>query len=108
MNYRNGFQRKAAVADELITRAKEFLPGLRAHIVVQDSASPLTFKRYTSNWQGAATGWNWNPQYAPHFNFAIDLPLQNFYAIGHYTFNPGGVPTAMITARYIAREVFKQ
>lgn len=99
--------RKAAVADELITRAEEFLPGLRAHLEVQDSASPLTYERYTSNFQGATTGWNWNPAYAPRFNFAQDLPIKNFHAIGHYTFNPGGVPTAMITAWYIAREILK-
>jgi prolycopene isomerase len=100
--------RKAAVAEKLITRAEEFLPGLREHIEVQDSASPLTYERYTSNWQGATTGWNWNPALAPRFNFAKDLPLKNFYAVGHYTFNPGGVPTAMITAWYIAREILKQ
>jgi phytoene dehydrogenase-like protein len=100
--------RKAAVTDELITRAEEFLPGLRAHIEVQDAASPLTYERYTSNWQGATTGWNWNPALAPRFNFAKDLPLKNYYAVGHYTFNPGGVPTAMITAWYIAREVLKR
>jgi prolycopene isomerase len=84
------------------------LPGLRQHIEVQDAASPLTYERYTSNWQGATTGWNWNPAYAPHFNFAKDLPLKNFYAVGHYVFNPGGVPTAMITAWYIAGEILKQ
>jgi prolycopene isomerase len=99
--------RKAAVAEELITRAEEFLPGLRAHIEGQDSASPLTYERYTSNWQGATTGWNWNPAFAPRFNLAKDLPIQNFYAVGHYVFNPGGVPTAMITAWYIAREILK-
>jgi prolycopene isomerase len=99
--------RKAAVTDELITRAEEFLPGLRKHIVVQDAASPLTYERYTSNWQGATTGWNWNPALAPRFNFAKDLPIKDFYPVGHYTFNPGGVPTAMITAWYIAREILK-
>ena len=99
--------RKAACADELITRVEEFLPGLRAQIEVQDSASPLTYERYTSNWQGATTGWNWNPAYAPHFNFAKELPVRNFYLVGHFTFNPGGVPTAMITAWYIAREILK-
>jgi phytoene dehydrogenase-like protein len=100
--------RKTAVTEELITRAEEFLPGLREHIEVMDAASPLTYERYTSNRQGATTGWNWNPALAPHFNFAKDLPIQNFYAAGHYTFNPGGVPTAMITAWYIAREILKR
>jgi len=41
------------------------------------------------------------------FNFAKDLPLKNFDAIGHYTFNPGGVPTAMITAWYIVQPYLK-
>jgi len=97
--------RKTAVTDELITHAEEFLPGLRAHIEVQEAASPLTYERYTRNWQGATAGWNWNPALAPRFNFAKDLPIQNFFAVGHYTFNPGGVPTAMITAWYIARTI---
>ena len=100
--------RKAAVADELIARAEEFLPGLRAHIEVQDSASPLTYERYTHNWQGATTGWNWDPQLAPRFKLAKDLPLKHFYAVGHYVFNPGGVPTAMITAWYIVREILNK
>lgn len=99
--------RKAAVADELIARAEEFLPGLRAHIEVQEAASPLTFERYTSNWRGSTAGWSWDPAYTFHFNIK-DLPLKNFYAIGHYIFNPGGVPSAMITAWYIAREILKQ
>ena len=95
---------KNIATDELIRRAEEFLPGLRAHIKVLDSASPLTYERYTSNWQGATTGWNWNPVFAPRFNLAKDLPIQRFFTIGHYTFNPGGLPTAMITAWYIARK----
>lgn len=99
---------KAAVAEQLITRAEAFIPGLRAHIHVQEAASPLTYERYTSNWRGSTTGWNWNPEFAPHFNFAKDLPLKNFYAVGHYVFNPGGVPTAMITAWYIVQEILKQ
>ena len=40
--------------------------------------------------------------------FSHDLPLERFYAVSHYVFNPGGVPTAMITAWYIAREILKQ
>jgi prolycopene isomerase len=100
--------RKAAFADEIITRAEEFLPGLRAHIEVQETASPLTYERYTSNWRGSTAGWNWDPKYAPHFDLTKDLPIKNLYPVGHYVHNPGGVPTAMITAWYIAREIMKQ
>jgi prolycopene isomerase len=98
---------KAAFVEEIITRAEEFIPGLRAHIEVEEAASPLTFERYTNNWRGSTAGWNWDPEYAPRFDFAQDLPIKNLSTVGHYIFNPGGVPTAMITAWYIAQEILK-
>jgi phytoene dehydrogenase-like protein len=98
---------KTAYTNDLIARAEEFLPGLRAHIDVQEAASPLTYERYTSNWQGSTSGWNWDPKDAPHFELAKDLPIKHFYPVGHYVYNPGGVPTAMITAWYIAREIVR-
>ena len=94
--------------DRALARAEEFIPGLRAHIEVQDAASPLTCERYTRNRQAGTAGWSWGPKLAPRFNLARDLPLERFYAVGHYVFNPGGVPTAMITAWYIAGEILKQ
>ena len=98
---------KTACADALIARAEEFLPGLSACIEVREAASPLTFERFTGNWRGSTAGWNWDPQLIPHIDLKKDLPVENFYAIGHYTFSPGGVPTAMITAWYIARAILK-
>ncbi|KAF0092499.1 MAG: prolycopene isomerase [Fusobacteria bacterium] len=98
---------KAAYIEDLIKRGEEFIPGLRVHIEVQEAASPLTYERYTSNWRGSTAGWNWDPNYAPHFDFAKDIPIKNFYSVGHYVHNPGGVPTAMITAWYISKEIIK-
>jgi prolycopene isomerase len=36
------------------------------------------------------------------------LALERFNVIGHYVFNPGGLPSAMITAWYIAREIIQK
>lgn len=99
---------KNAYCEDLISRAEEFIPGIKTHIEVKESATPLTFERYTANWKGSTAGWNWNPKFLPHFDFEKDLPIKNFYPIGHYVYNPGGVPTAMITAWYIAREIIKK
>jgi len=96
---------KQAAAEQLLARAETFLPGLRAHIEVQEAASPLTYERYTSNWRGGTSGWSWDPAKKPQISLAKDLPVENFYAVGHYVHSPGGVPTAMITAWYIAREI---
>jgi prolycopene isomerase len=99
---------KTAYINDLLKRGEEFLPGIQTHIEVQEAASPLTYERFTSNWRGSTAGWNWDPKYAPHFDFAKDLPIENFYPVGHYVHNPGGVPTAMITAWYMAKEIIKQ
>ncbi len=100
--------RKAAVTEDILSRAEEFLPGLSAHIVVQEAATPLTFERYTSNWRGSTAGWNWDPKDAPHFDIGKDLPVKRFYPVGHYVHNPGGVPCAMITSWYIARSIIQE
>ncbi len=97
--------RKREAAEELIARAEEFLPGLRAGILVREAASPLTYERYTGNSKGATAGWNWDPSKAPRFKFDEDLPIKRFYPVGHYVHNPGGVPTAMITSWYVARSI---
>ena len=106
---RQGYQtKKAAYTDMLIKEAEEFLPGLRAHIAVLDAATPLTCERYTANWRGSTAGWNWDPKDAPHFDLDKDLPVERLYSIGHTVHNPGGVPTAMITAWYIAGNIVRQ
>lgn len=100
--------RKAACAEELISRAEEFLPGLRASVVVREAATPLTYENFTSNWRGGTSGWNWDPKDAPRFELEKDLPIKRFFSVGHYVHNPGGVPTAMITAWYIARSIIRE
>lgn len=100
--------RKLAVTRQLIDHATEFLPSLTEHIEVQEAASPLTYERYTSNWHGSTAGWNWDPGRSTRIDFAKDVTLRNFFAVGHYTFSPGGVPCAMITAWYITREILKR
>ncbi|MCL4514076.1 MAG: NAD(P)/FAD-dependent oxidoreductase [Firmicutes bacterium] len=98
-------QRKEDEAQDLIRRGEELVPGLSRHIEVMETASPLTFERYTGNWRGASAGWNWDPADNPQIKPATDVELKNFYCAGHWTYSPGGVPSAMITAWYIAQEI---
>jgi prolycopene isomerase len=99
--------RKETEMQRLIRQAEEVIPDLQAHIEFKEAATPLTFERYTGNWQGASVGWNWDPALNPKIDFVNELKLGNFYQIGHWRFLPGALPSAMITARYIAQDILK-
>lgn len=101
-------QRKEQEALDLMRHAEELLPGLSRHVEVIETASPLTYERYTGNWRGASAGWSWNPANRLRIDLAADVGLANLYHVGHWMYTPAGVPAAMITAWYIAQEISKQ
>jgi phytoene dehydrogenase-like protein len=41
----------------LIDLLEQFYPGIKADIEFVDVATPLTYERYTGNWQGSSCGW---------------------------------------------------
>jgi len=41
----------------LIDRLEQFYPGIKGDIEVMDVATPLSYERFTGNWQGASCGW---------------------------------------------------
>ncbi|WP_041623440.1 FAD-dependent oxidoreductase [Spirochaeta thermophila] len=101
-------EQKQKEAWRLIKEVEEFIPGLSAHIRVMESATPLTFERYTGNWRGATAGWNWDPSRNPRLHPSRDLGIRGLYFAGHWAHSPGGVPTAMITAWYVAQGLLQR
>jgi len=98
-------QKKEEQTQFLIQKAEEFIPHLSQHIEVCEAATPLTYERYTANWRGAISGWSWDPARAPKADFVAEAGVKNFYCVGHWVFKPAGVPAAMITSWYIARDI---
>ena len=45
------------VADMVIDFLEGIYPGIREQIEVMDVATPLSYERYTGNWQGSTCGW---------------------------------------------------
>jgi phytoene dehydrogenase-like protein len=85
----------AAVLDELERR----LPGIKNKVEVVDVATPVTFERYTGNWQGSFEGWRISPR---TLTLRMDktLPgLANFWLAGQWVQPGGGVPTALVSGR---------
>jgi len=99
--------RKEEVASRLIRIAEETIPGLSRHIRVREISTPLTLERYTSNFEGAAYGWEQSPNQAGPRRLSPRTPIENLYLAGHWTYPGGGVAAVAVSGRIIAQEILK-
>jgi phytoene dehydrogenase-like protein len=92
----------------LIDRLEQFYPGLSADIEVMDVATPLSYERYTGNWQGASCGWLLTKETLPLMIKGIPkrLPgLEKFYMVGQWTEPGGSVPIVAMSGRNMIYEI---
>jgi phytoene dehydrogenase-like protein len=92
----------------LIDVLERFYPGIKDDIEFADVATPLTYERYTGNWQGATCGWLLTKQTLSLSIKGVPktLPkLQNFYAIGQWVEPGGSVPVVATSGRNIIQQI---
>ena len=78
---------------------KRFL-GIKDNIEVVDVATPVTYERYTGNWQGSHMGWGNTTETMGSKPMSRTLPgLGNFYMAGQWVYIGGGVPGAVASGR---------
>jgi phytoene desaturase len=97
-------EEKNRVTGMLISKAEKLIPGLSEHILVRDSATPLTYERYTLNSLGAAMGWAFTPEM---FMKRLEqrTPVPNLYLAGHWTTPGGGVPAVALSGLRAGRMI---
>jgi len=83
---------------------------LTEHIEVIETATPLTFKRYTDNSSGSFMGWMATPSQGAFSSFSSRTPISNLFLCGQWLGIGGvqsvmvsGVEAANIALRYLAR-----
>ena len=90
------------VAEQVLGFLETIYPGLRADVEVTDVATPLSFERYTGNWQGATCGFLLTKETMRMMIQGVNktLPgLSNFYMAGQWVEPGGSVPTAAMSGR---------
>jgi phytoene dehydrogenase-like protein len=97
---------KKQAALTVMEQVEKFIPGFIEKVEVVDVATPLTFERYTGNWQGSMEGWmlttkTMNMQMSGKSMSKTLSGLENFYMIGQWVEPGGGVPTAALSARNV-------
>jgi phytoene dehydrogenase-like protein len=92
----------------LIDRLEQLYPGIKADIEYVDVATPLSYERYTGNWQGSSCGWLLTKEtmFLSIFGLPKTLPgLDNFYAIGQWVEPGGSVPVVAMSGRNIIQQI---
>lgn len=99
---------KERAASGLIATASNLIPGLKEKIVFQETATPLTFERYTHNTGGATSAWSWNP----HKRFYTQMPargtvtpVKNLFIGSCWSTQIGGIPGAISGAYEAMKQV---
>ncbi len=99
---------KIKLSSLIIPELEKFYPEIKGNIEVIDVATPITFKRYTNNWQGSMEGWKptiFNFKELAH-GLKITLPnLANFYMCGQWTFIGGGLPASAQSGQKIITKI---
>ncbi len=98
---------KEEVACQVIRIAEKTIPELSQHIRIRETSTPLTFERYTANFQGAAYGWEQSPDQAGPRRLSPRTSIENLYLAGHWTYPGGGVASVSVSGRIAAQEVLR-
>jgi phytoene dehydrogenase-like protein len=100
---------KAGIAAQVVSLLDQRYPGLAGQVEMRDVATPVTWERYTGNWQGSMEGWLMTKKTFPPFRMSKTLPgLKNFYMAGQWVEPGGGVPTAALSGRNVMQIICKR
>ncbi len=99
-------ENKKQLSVNFLDRIERHIPGLKAHIVYFDAATPVTLQKYTLNYQGAAFGWAKSLEQT--FNISTNVaPMKGLYFTGHWTSIGFGLPGTCYSGHDTARRILK-
>ncbi|MCL5958002.1 MAG: NAD(P)/FAD-dependent oxidoreductase, partial [Chloroflexi bacterium] len=104
---------KQRIATAVIGLLEDRFPGISRQVEVVDVATPLTYERYTGNWQGSFEGWYLSTKVMNTMmsgkGMSKTLPgLENFYMVGQWVEPGGGVPPAAKSGRDVIQIICKR
>ncbi|MCP4541979.1 MAG: NAD(P)/FAD-dependent oxidoreductase [Chloroflexi bacterium] len=103
---------KKEIAIQVIDQLDQRFPGFAGQIETVDVATPMTFERYTGNWQGSMEGWlPTTKTVGMVMGKGMDktLPdLESFYMVGQWVEPGGGLPPAAQSGRGAIQKICKR
>lgn len=105
---------KAFITQSITDIFAQSIPDLHSLVKKSMIASPITIVGRTNNHEGSVTGWSFaNKPFPAIYEFikvsqAVKTPIPFVTQAGQWTFNPAGVPVAVLTGKLAADEVEKK
>lgn len=103
---------KQQIAIAAIAQLEKRFSGITGQVEVVDVATPVTYERYTGNWQGSMEGWLITTKTMGMVmgkGMSKTLPgLDSFYMVGQWVEPGGGVPPAAMSGRNVIQIICKR
>lgn len=103
---------KADIGIKVINQLDARFPGIAGQVEAVDVATPMTYERYTGNWQGSMEGWlitTKTMSMAMGNGMDKTLPgLENLYMAGQWVEPGGGLPPAAMSGRKVVKMICEQ
>ncbi len=99
---------QAQLAGQALEQLERVWPGIGADVEVTDVATPVSYERYTGNWQGSSCGWLLTTKTMPRMIAGLPhrLPgLGNLVLAGQWVEPGGGVPLCAASGRNAVRMI---
>ncbi|UCE11175.1 MAG: NAD(P)/FAD-dependent oxidoreductase [Candidatus Thorarchaeota archaeon] len=96
----------------LDTLSNSVYPGLKEKVIFQSSSTPLSIATIAGSSEGAIVGWSYESPVPVVHNLrkiasSAKTPIPNVYQAGQWAYSPAGIPTAILTGWYAARNSIK-
>ena len=92
----------------LVDWLEQVLPGIKKDIEFVDVATPLSYERYTCNWQGSSSGWLLTKEtmFMMLTGMRKSLPgVSHFYMTGQWVEPGGSVPVVAMSGRNTIQQI---
>ncbi|MFH1397957.1 MAG: NAD(P)/FAD-dependent oxidoreductase [Candidatus Omnitrophota bacterium] len=99
------------LTNKLIIEAEKLFPSLKKYIVIKESATPITCKRYTSNSYGSAFGWASTVKQINPLASPAKTSIKGLFLTGHWCTvgsGQGGIPKVAFSGRRTASLILKE
>lgn len=100
-------ENRMEIQDNIINRARVFIPDVSSMIETVHSATPETFEHFTSNNKGAIYGWRATAEQIGKVALSQENLIKGLFLTGHWTSQGHGIPNVTFAGRNTAKLILK-